>query len=118
MNKKQISLKLKELRRNNKLTIEEVKELLEERDINVAIKTIYGWESGMRLPYPDIFLTLCDIYNVEDILITFGVRTDNHKIEIKMIAREDGLSSLDMSKEELEKFNKNTFLVTSDTNLI
>lgn len=117
MNKKQISLKLKELRRNNKLTIEEVKELLAERDINVAVKTIYGWESGKRLPYPDIFLTLCDIYNVEDILITFGIREDNYKIEPKMIAREDGLNKLDMG-EELGRFNESTSLVTSDINLL
>ena len=50
MSKEEISLKLKELRRKNKLTIDEVKHLLEKRNINVAIKTIYGWESGQRLP--------------------------------------------------------------------
>lgn len=116
MSKKGISLKLKELRRKNKLTIEEVKYLLEKRDINVAIKTIYGWESGQRLPNPDIFLNLCDIYNVNDILEEFEVGKRKKKVNdnLKMIAREDGISYNSLSKSELKKLKETTVLITED----
>ncbi|WP_171020681.1 helix-turn-helix domain-containing protein [Anaerofustis stercorihominis] len=116
MSKKGISLKLKELRRKNKLTIEKVKYLLEKRDINVAIKTIYGWESGQRLPTPDIFLNLCDIYNVNDILEEFEVGKRKKKVNdnLKMIAREDGISYNSLSKSELKKLKETTVLITED----
>lgn len=116
MSKEAISLKLKELRRKNKLTIEEVKHLLEERNINVAIKTIYGWESGQRLPNPDIFLNLCDIYDVNDILQEFEVvnRKKNINDNLKMIAREDGISYNSLSKSELKKLKENTVLITKN----
>jgi len=37
-----------------------------------APKTIYGWESGQANPSADILLTLCDLYNITDILEAFG----------------------------------------------
>ncbi|MGN8914305.1 helix-turn-helix domain-containing protein [Anaerofustis butyriciformans] len=116
MSKEEISLKLKELRRKNKLTIDEVKHLLEKRNINVAIKTIYGWESGQRLPNPDIFLNLCDIYNVNNILEEFEVGNRKKKVNnnLKMIAREDGISYNSLSKYELNKLKENTILITKD----
>ena len=116
MSKEEISLKLKELRRKNKLTIDEVKHLLEKRSINVAIKTIYGWESGQRLPNPDIFLNLCDIYNVNNILEEFEVGNRKKKVNnnLKMIAREDGISYNSLSKYELNKLKENTILITKD----
>ena len=38
----------------------------------VATKTIYGWESGQAQPDADTLLVLCEIYNIDDILGTFG----------------------------------------------
>ncbi len=116
MNKKGISLKLKELRRKKELTIEEVRTLLSQREINVASKTIYGWESGQRLPNPDIFLNLCDIYEVDDILEEFevGNRKKKRNNDFKMIARKDGISKNSLSNSELENLKKNTVLITKN----
>ena len=38
----------------------------------VAPKTIYGWESGQTQPDADTLLILCKIYNIDNILGTFG----------------------------------------------
>jgi len=116
MNKHEMSLKLKHLRKANNLSIEDVKNLLYKRNINVAAKTIYGWESGNRLPYPDIFLTLCDIYNVEDILYTFGIKNSKAQ-KISIIARDDGSETIDLTNEEIERINQNTSLITSKEEL-
>ena len=43
-----------------------------EHDIDVAPKTIYGWESGQAQPTADTLLLLCEIYKIPDILNSFG----------------------------------------------
>lgn len=67
---------LKEYRKRNQYTVNDVAVLLNERSINVAPKTIYGWESGQSQPSADVLLTLCEIYNVKNILNTFGYNGD------------------------------------------
>lgn len=74
MTKESISLTLRKLRERQKLSVKEVQEKLLLFNIDVSIKTIYGWESGKRLPDADTFLTLCDIYKSEDILSDFGYK--------------------------------------------
>lgn len=63
---------LKEYRKKNQYTVNDVSLMLHERSINVAPKTIYGWESGQANPSADMLLTLCELYNIEDILSAFG----------------------------------------------
>lgn len=63
---------LKQYRKSNNLSVPEVAELLKEKSVSVAVKTIYGWESGQTQPDADTLLILCDIYNIDDILSTFG----------------------------------------------
>lgn len=63
---------LKEYRKRNDYSVRDVAKLLEERSLCVAEKTIYGWESGQTQPDADTLLILCDIYNIDDILSTFG----------------------------------------------
>lgn len=63
---------LKACRTNNNYTIKDVQRLLKERYINVAEKTIYSWESGRSQPDADTLLVLCDIYDIRNILNTFG----------------------------------------------
>lgn len=77
MTKESISFTLRKLRDREKLSVKEVQENLLKFGISVSIKTIYGWESGKRLPDADTFLTLCDIYNSEDVLKDFGYKTNN-----------------------------------------
>lgn len=63
---------LKYYRKLRKLTVCEVSEKLQAQNLKVAVKTIYGWESGHTQPDADTLLLLCEIYNIENILDTFG----------------------------------------------
>lgn len=67
-----ISKVLKEYRKKNNYSVKDVSVLLGERSIKAAPKTIYGWESGQSQPSADILLTLCELYNIENILSAFG----------------------------------------------
>ena len=67
---------LKEYRKQNNYSVNDVALLLHERSFDVAAKTIYGWESGQAQPSADILLTLCEIYKVADILSAFGYNNE------------------------------------------
>lgn len=80
---------LKEYRKANKYTVNEVSDLLKQQNFIAAPKTIYGWESNRSLPDADTLLTLCKIYNIEDILKTFGyLKTPNEKIYLTDFERD------------------------------
>lgn len=71
-----ISKILKEYRKRSQLSVKQVSTLLRDKSVNVAEKTIYGWENGQSQPDADTLLILCDIYKIENILGTFGYRSD------------------------------------------
>ena len=60
MRNQNIAKVLKEYRKRNHLSVNDVSILLEDRSFTAAPKTIYGWESGQANPSADILLTLCD----------------------------------------------------------
>ena len=72
MRNESISKALKEYRKRNQLTVNDVALLLHDRSLEVAPKTIYGWESGQAQPSADMLLTLCEMYNITNILGAFG----------------------------------------------
>lgn len=76
MKNNNIAKVLKEYRKRNDLSVREVSSLLEEKELAVAEKTIYGWENGQSQPDADTLLILCDIYKIENILGTFGYKND------------------------------------------
>ncbi len=69
---------LREYRKQNNLTVKKVAEKLTEHNHPVAGKTIYGWENGNTQPDADTLLLLCDLYNIENVLETFGYHTDDN----------------------------------------
>lgn len=69
---------LKEYRKKNHYKVSDVSMLLRDRSIEVAPKTIYGWESGQANPSADMLLTLCELYNITDILSAFGYSTQEN----------------------------------------
>jgi transcriptional regulator with XRE-family HTH domain len=76
MEKKTIGLKLKQLRNNNSMSVEDVLKILFERfSIEIRPNTLYGYEVGRTSPDVDVFLSLCIIYNCKDILYEFGYTT-------------------------------------------
>lgn len=75
MKNPKIGLMLRYYRKLRNMSVSDVAESLAENDINVAIKTIYGWENGTTQPDADTLLFLCKIYGIENILGTFGYKT-------------------------------------------
>lgn len=68
MRNDQIGLLLKKYRKLNQLTIQDVVvELSDRYDVQVAEKTVYGWESNQAHPTTDVFVALCDIYKIGNI---------------------------------------------------
>lgn len=67
-----ISKVLKAYRKLNHYSVNDLVIKLEDNNLPVAAKTVYGWESGQTQPDADTLLVLCKIYNIENILDTFG----------------------------------------------
>ena len=92
---------LKEYRKKNQYSVQDVALLLNERNINVATKTIYGWESGQAKPSADILLTLCELYNIADILAVFGYK--DHTDAFHVTPSEQALVESYRKHPELQK---------------
>ena len=73
---------LKEYRKKNNLSVNDVSILLRDRSYTVAPKTIYGWESGQANPSADMLLTLCEMYNITDVLSVFGYKKDGESFYV------------------------------------
>lgn len=97
-----IAKTLKYYRKKNKLSVADVAQKLDEvSSMPVAIKTIYGWESGQTQPDADMLLLLCQLYQINDILKTFGYKNEEEfhitEFEKKLIMqyrRKTGLQSI------------------------
>ena len=67
-----ISKVLKTYRKLNHYSVNDLVLKLEDHHLPVAPRTIYGWESGQTQPDADTLLNICKIYNIDNILGTFG----------------------------------------------
>lgn len=67
-----ISKVLKTYRKLNHYSVNDLVVKLEDNNLPVAPKTVYGWESGQTQPDADTLLVLCKIYKIDNILTTFG----------------------------------------------
>ena len=68
MKNNQIGIMLKKYRKMNALSVNDVVvELHDKYGVNVAEKTVYGWESNQAHPTSDVFVALCDIYKINNI---------------------------------------------------
>ena len=75
MKNNQIGVMLKKYRKLNALSVQDVVvELHEKYGVNVAEKTVYGWESNQAHPTSDVFVALCDIYKINNISDIFNSR--------------------------------------------
>ncbi len=73
MKNDQIGKILKKYRKINLLSVSDVVIELEERyGVNVAEKTIYGWESSQAHPTAPMLIALCDIYKINNIAEVFS----------------------------------------------
>lgn len=72
-----IGNKLKELREQNGLTRKEAVDKLHSIGIDISDKTLYGYESGRNSANADMFLSLCKIYDCNNIMATFYDSVDD-----------------------------------------
>lgn len=73
MKNNQIGVMLKKYRKQNALSVNDVVvELHNKYGVNVAEKTVYGWESNQAHPTSDVFVALCDIYRINNISDIFN----------------------------------------------
>lgn len=64
---------LRENRIKCNLSHEDVQAYLERNNIQkVSIATIYAWENGNSAPSNNVFLELCKLYHISEILYAFG----------------------------------------------
>lgn len=88
MKNEKIAKVLKEYRKKSKLTVNDVAVCLSDKSLKVSPKTIYGWESGQSQPDADTLLILCEIYNITDILPTFGYVPSNSNFHLTTFEKE------------------------------
>ena len=73
MKNNQIGIMLKKYRKLNALSVSDVVVQLQDKyGVNVAEKTVYGWESNQAHPTYDVFVELCDIYKINNISDIFN----------------------------------------------
>lgn len=70
--KPNLGAKLKELRKTENLTAEDVSEKLKKMGYDIAGKTLSGYENGIRMPNADVFMALMSVYNCKNVLETFS----------------------------------------------
>lgn len=91
MKDERIATVLKCYRKKNDISVGEVVKYLSahiERK-QYSAKTIYGWEAGISQPAADVFLCLCELYGIEDVLGVFGWSEFQKKPEIKLTREEE-----------------------------
>lgn len=64
---------LKYSRLQNKLSIEEVAASLKAYGYELAPRSLYNYESGLSMPPVNMFLVLCRIYGLEDLIPKDGM---------------------------------------------
>lgn len=71
-NNKQFGQTLRALRESRKISAQDIVELLSARGIGIKYPTYMGYENGNSMPNADMFLAICDILQISDVLHTFG----------------------------------------------
>ncbi len=64
---------LKQRRKELKISAADVCDILKNVDnIEISVSTLYGYENGHRKLPPETLLALCDIYDLDNLLVSFG----------------------------------------------
>lgn len=79
---------LKYYRKLNRYKVSDIAEIFQQRGENIAVKTIYGWESGQTQPSADALMFLCELYHIENVLQTFGYTEQQEEDSILLTSTE------------------------------
>jgi transcriptional regulator with XRE-family HTH domain len=93
MKSKQIGDILRKERKRHGWSVNDVViKLKDDYDLDVAEKTVYGWESDQSYPRTETLLILCEMYRIEDIaegllkapaVGEFQITTDEHDVILR-----------------------------------
>lgn len=72
---KKIAHVLKEYRNSLGYTPDQVVGYLKEKGHSISVKALYAYESGINMPKLGVFLSLCEIYHINDVMKSFGYST-------------------------------------------
>lgn len=97
---------LKKYRTTNNLSVKEVTELLEQRGVKTSDKSVYAWECGRTQPDADTLLMLCSIYNVDNVLESFGYNSSKNSDIILTDFEYDIIRKYRESKDMQKAINK------------
>lgn len=69
----EIGQTLRKYRKMNQMSVDDVVNYLHQNNIqDVKRSTVYSWENGTYSPSNYVFLELCKLYHISEILYTFG----------------------------------------------
>lgn len=93
-----IARMLKYYRKLNRYSVKDVVDIFDKHNNKVALKTIYGWESGQTQPSADNLMFLCELYKIDNILETFGYGSSS--------PQEESISLSEIEKEIIIQYRK------------
>ena len=93
---KEIMQKLRKVRKSKDITIDELYHFLLENNVQVAKKTVYGWDSATTTPNVKTFLLICKFYGIKDVYSLLEV----------YMPEDDILSISNKEKKLIEQFRE------------
>lgn len=105
MDQKKIGLFLKELRKEKRITQEQLAE-----KFNVSSRTVSRWENGNNMPDLDILIEISDYYEVDLREVLNGERKSE---DMNKEMKETVLQAVDYTNTEAEKYNKRVRICNS-----
>lgn len=103
MDQKKIGVFLKELRKEKRLTQEQLAEI-----VQVSSRTVSRWENGNNMPDLDILIELSDFYEVDLREILSGERKSTN---MNKEMEETVLKAVDYTNTEVERYTKRIHLL-------
>ena len=93
---------LKSSRKKKGYSVDEVALFLTKTKEPISPKTIYGWENGVSQPNADILMALCQYYENDDILGTFGYQTTADDKLMPLTIHEENLLKAYRSQTQMQ----------------
>lgn len=84
-----IAKALRYYRKQKQLSVQDVIQQLEDKEISLSPKTIYSWENGTTQPDINMLLVLCSIYGITDVMNAFGYKDSIESCDAAPLSNEE-----------------------------
>lgn len=98
-----IAIMLRYYRKLHNYSVKDVSRMLKEHDIVAAEKTVYAWENATTQPSADTLMLLCEMYEVPNILETFGYVQPEEEVISALSPEEKNLITEYRNQPEMKK---------------